>query len=118
MGVNVLPKYGGNIRSWLDSRIAAMNMDLFTFMNSIGYHHSTVNHTEHFVDPISGANTQKVERAWKEGKIWLKRVRRPSTLFQSHLHEIAWRMNNRNSENGLMSAFLAGVKKHLSCNMK
>ena len=33
-------------------------------LNSLGYIHLTVNHNENFVDPISGANTQRIECEW------------------------------------------------------
>jgi len=40
-----------------------------------GYEHLTVNHTYNFVDPESGANTQKVERMWGSAKWRNKRHR-------------------------------------------
>ena len=81
---------------------------------SMGFQHATVNHTENFVDPETGVNTQIIERSWKEGKLWLKRVRRPSHLLQSHLDEVAWRMNTKNHPSGLLGAFLEDVAKHYS----
>lgn len=32
-------------------------------LNSLGFVHDTVNHQENFVDPVSGAHTQGVERS-------------------------------------------------------
>lgn len=35
-------------------------------------HHFTVNHSKHFVDPISSANTQTIELSWRAVKRSLK----------------------------------------------
>ena len=56
---NVLPR----------SLIWTDEWESYTSLSTIGYEHETVNHSENFIDPVTGANTQKIERAWKEGKI-------------------------------------------------
>jgi hypothetical protein len=33
-------------------------------LESLGYHHLTVNNNRNFVDPVSGANTQSIENRW------------------------------------------------------
>jgi len=33
-----------------------------------GFQHATVNHSVHFVDPNTGANTQRIGRSWKAAK--------------------------------------------------
>jgi hypothetical protein len=40
-----------------------------------GYEHLTVNHTYNFVDPDTGANTQRIERLWGSAKWRNKRHR-------------------------------------------
>ena len=84
-------------------------------LTALGYIHNTVNHSEHFIDTITGANTKRMERLWKEGKLWLKRVRRPTTLRQSHLDELRWRHNNADHPNLFPGAFLEAVKDHYTC---
>lgn len=37
-------------------------------LNVIGYRHFTVNHQENYVDPVTGANTQGIERSWLDAK--------------------------------------------------
>ena len=70
------------------------------------------------------AETQRIERFWKEGKLWLKRVRRPTSLIQSHSDELSWRLNNAAHPGQLFGAFLEALKitihvlrsKPSSCN--
>lgn len=59
------------------------------------YTHKTVNHSTNFVDPVSGAHTQNVERMWRE----VKRVRRRYEGINRididyHIAEYLWRTNN------------------------
>ncbi|XP_076031863.1 uncharacterized protein LOC143019764 [Oratosquilla oratoria] len=59
----------------------------YLILNNIGYHHKTVNHQENYVNPISGAHTQGIERSWLDAKIDILKKKRgvPVHLFQSHL---------------------------------
>ncbi|KCZ75333.1 hypothetical protein H311_03692, partial [Anncaliia algerae PRA109] len=33
-------------------------------LNELGFLHLTVNHSENFIDPLTGANTQAIENRW------------------------------------------------------
>ena len=60
------------------------------------YTHQIVNHSQNFVDPITGAHTQGVERMWRDLKEVKKRyngVRREE--IDTHIGEFLWRKNNR-----------------------
>ena len=37
----------------------------YTRLEDEGYEHLTVNHSQHFIDPVSGANTQRIESSWR-----------------------------------------------------
>ena len=114
MSVNtLLPIIEGNAA--LRSVIWSDEWSSYNLLTAMGCIHNTVNHSEHFIDPITGANTQRIERLWKQGKLWLKRVRRPTTLMQSHLDEVCWRHNNAHHPNLLPGAFLEAVKDHCTC---
>ena len=60
-------------------------------LNSAGYIHNVVNHSQNYVDPVSGVHTQGIERAWVEEKLWLRKSRRPRTTLQLSLDEATWR---------------------------
>jgi len=38
----------------------------YACLSSEGFQHQTVNHSQYFVDPDSGAHTQNIERFWHE----------------------------------------------------
>ena len=60
-------------------------------LGRVGFIHHTVNHSENYVDPISGVHTQGIERAWVEEKMWMRRFRRPRTSLQMNFDESTWR---------------------------
>jgi hypothetical protein len=41
----------------------------YSTLKSLGFIHSTVNHQENYVNPVSGTNTQGIERSWLDKKI-------------------------------------------------
>ena len=57
-----------------------------------GYQHLTVNHSVQFVDPTTGANTQRIECVWAHAKQSIKKSRGvPHDHLQSYLVEFLWR---------------------------
>ena len=54
--------------------------------------HLTVNHSLHFVDPVTGAHTQGVESMWSSCKRMMREERAMnSLLFDTYLPEFMWR---------------------------
>lgn len=65
-----------------------------------GLTHQTVNHSVNFVDPNSGANTQRIERTWKSAKERNKRHNGTHRhMLDSYMCEFMWR--RRVKANGL-----------------
>lgn len=71
-------------------------------LSSHGFTHYTVNHSKNYVNPVTGKHTQGIERAWVDGKAFLKRTRRPNNQFQSHLNEISYRKLYKDDKNLLI----------------
>lgn len=49
-------------------------------LTNFGYFHETVIHEENFIDPVSGANTQRIECEWGHAKMLIMKLRRGTTL--------------------------------------
>ena len=80
----------------------------YNSLGSLGYTHQTVNHSENFVDPDTGACTNLIENRW-----WCIKRQLPSThtrnkTFELHLIEYMWRTLHRDED--LFRAFLNDVK--------
>ncbi len=59
-----------------------------------GYTHQTVNHSENFIDPVTGAHTQSVEGHWSCTKRMMRKqgvMNTSSNLFPTYLIEFLWR---------------------------
>ena len=65
-----------------------------SIQRDLGMGHLTVNHTLHFVDPTSGANTQRIESLWAQLKGKCKEMRGvQGDSLQKYLYEWMWRYN-------------------------
>lgn len=65
----------------------------------MNFRHLTVNHSENFVDPVTGAHTQSIESLW--GKVKYRKKKEcgvPRAGFDSFLCEFLWRQNNKNKD--------------------
>ena len=58
-----------------------------------GYFHLTVSHSLNFVDPDTGAHTQRIENTWWGVKRSMPRTGTSKDLFESYLQEWLWRQH-------------------------
>ena len=59
-----------------------------------GYTHQTVNHSENFVDPTTGAHTQAIEGHWSCTKRMMRKqgvMNTSQSMFPSYMLECLWR---------------------------
>lgn len=81
-------------------------------LNQLGYQHHTVNHQQNYIDPVTGAHTQGIERSWLDAKIRiLKKMRGvPRQHFQSHLDHYCWKLLRKEADD-LFVAFLDDIRQ-------
>ena len=61
-------------------------------MSQQGYHHTTVNHTENFVDPVTGCHTQTIKSFWANSKVHFKEMHGvKDSQLPAHLDETMFR---------------------------
>ena len=61
-------------------------------LSGYGYQHMTVNHSENFVDPVTGAHTQNIKSGWNQVKFDIKAGNGMSRdHLEDYLHEAMWR---------------------------
>ena len=59
----------------------------------LGLQHFTVNHSDNFVDPITGTHTQNAESNWNSAKDKFKKMKGNTNpnFLQEYLKEFTWR---------------------------
>ncbi|XP_049338850.1 uncharacterized protein LOC125803978 [Astyanax mexicanus] len=64
----------------------------YSSLKEEGYRHVRVNHSQNYIDPISGLHTQNIERAWQTYKkeVWHMRANRSEKSLRKHLCFIEW----------------------------
>ena len=111
----LIPQIESNVLSisliWTDEWASYISL------STVGYELETVNHSENFIDPVSDANTQKIERVQKDEKICLETVHRPTHLLQSYLDETCWRTHDHHNASDFLAPFLADAAEHYTCTM-
>jgi len=79
-------------------------------LSNFGYTHLTVNHSQHFVDPDTGAYTQNIEFSWRSMRRRLSRGGVKDNL-DLHLCEFLWRKRLIADRKDLFQSLLDAIKK-------
>ena len=75
-----------------------------------GFIHQTVNHSLNFVDPNTGANTQRIERSWEAAKERNKRHNGTHrSMLDSYMCEYMWRTRTKVRHLDVFDAILADI---------
>ena len=82
------------IRQWIrpGTTIYSAMWAAYNNLDQIGYDHGTVNHTLHFVDPVTGIHTNGVEGMWQKSKSKFKSMYGPTNreMIPDYLAEFMW----------------------------
>lgn len=95
----------------IGSTIVSDEWRAYERLSQQGFRHETVNHSRNLINLTSGFFSQHIERAWVDGKSWVKRARGAGPLLKPHLDECCWRKLRNNEEGGLFAAFRHNVKR-------
>ena len=78
-------------------------------LKEYGYEHETVNHSENFVDPATGAHTQTIESNWGPLKKRLNRGGIHKDKLAEHLCEYLWRWEIKRKEKTPFEEMIKGI---------
>ena len=77
-----------------------------------GFNHLTVNHSRHFVDPDTWANTRKIELSWRALKKRICKSGVPKESLGKHLCEYLWRRDVKYRSADLFTEMVTLLKIH------
>ena len=87
----------------------------YNSLNTLGYTHLTVNHSENFLDPETGAHTQTIQSFWGTSKANFKTMRGSiQDQLPAHLDEIMFRWNNKGTP--LFPLLLSKISQFHPCS--
>ena len=67
----------------------------YSNLKNIGYQHMVVNHSKHFLDPLTGVHTNTVEGTWCALKSKTPIRNRTEALVEQHLETFIWKRENK-----------------------
>lgn len=75
-----------------------------------GFRHKTVNHTLNFVDPDTGANTNKIESQWRPIRQRLARGGVKNEYLADHLCEFLWRRDMKREGSDPFESLITNIR--------
>ena len=86
---------------------------VYLILGEYGYDHLAVNHSRTFVDPLTGANTQKIEGLWALVKQQFKAMKGIDPKYlQDYLDEFTFRRTFENSPITLFGEMLLTISRY------
>jgi transposase-like protein len=79
-------------------------------LEPLGYFHYSVNHSENFVDPDTGADSQTIECYWRHLKTKMRRGGIPYENKQDHIAEFVYRRDCREKGIDMFEKLLRDIK--------
>ena len=77
-----------------------------------GYRHQTVNHSEHFVDPETGAHTQSIESTWRHLRESLPSYGLRPAYLDQHLNEYLYRRLHKHEDEVMHDLISFSLAQH------
>ncbi|XP_047488175.1 uncharacterized protein LOC125038668, partial [Penaeus chinensis] len=82
----------------------------YSCLKKEGFQHLTVNHSLNFVDPVTAAHTNTIERKWREAKAKVPHYGRRKYHFSGYLARTMFQMSIPDSNQRLHRFLLAAAK--------
>ena len=82
-------------------------------ISELGYQHQTVNHSVNFVDPVTGAHTQNIERLWKDIKSHVLREGIRKKYYSQYISRYLFMRSIPEPEKRLHAFLIAAAKLYV-----
>ena len=87
----------------------------YSRLGSLGYRHQTVNHSQTFKDPITGACTNKIESNWHQVKLSLPHSGTSKDLYDGYFSEYCVHRKYLRDAPDKVVAFLRLIRRVYQC---
>lgn len=88
-----------------DAIVRSDKWKAYTGIDGQDRNHLEVNHSEHFVDPVTFSHTQRIEGLWNQCKLWRRaRYYLHSKYIDQYVLEWVYRYNNQRDFNSLWTS--------------
>lgn len=107
---------GNIILNWVEPETIIIS-DLwkaYSFLNNHNYYHYTVNHSQNFRDPITGAHTNNIENSWNLLRKSMPKFGTTKKMYSSYIQLHAWKRQNK--DKNLFNELLKIIKLIYSFN--
>lgn len=83
----------------------------YSSLNEHGFVHKVVNHSENFVDPVTGVHTNNIERVWRDIKSWILRSGIRKYHYERYLARYMYQKSHPDNQT-ILHHFLKEIAKY------